>query len=103
LAAVLARWKGLNAVGDTGLESAAFTDTADHWAAGDIARARQAGYLLGLPDGRFEPNRALSRAEAAAVFNRVLGRTLPTSPDASRWPDIPSGHWALADIAAAAE
>lgn len=103
LAAVLARWKGLNAVGDIGLESAAFTDTADHWAAGDIARARQAGYLLGLPDGRFEPNRALSRAEAAAVFNRVLGRTLPTSPDASRWPDIPAGHWALADIAAAAE
>ena len=103
LAAVLARWKGLNAVGDTGLESAAFIDTADHWAAGDIARARQAGYLLGLPDGRFEPNRALSRAEAAAVFNRILGRKLPTAPDASRWPDIPSGHWALADIEAAAE
>jgi len=103
LAAVLARWKGLNAAGDIGLESAAFTDTADHWAARDIARARQAGYLLGLPDGRFEPNRALSRAEAAAVFNRVLGRELPTAPDASRWPDIPSGHWALADIAAAAE
>lgn len=103
LAAVLARWKGLDAVGDIGLESAAFTDTADHWAAGDIARARQAGYLLGLPDGRFEPDRALSRAEAAAVFNRVLGRTLPAAPDASRWPDVPSGHWALADIAAAAE
>lgn len=103
LAAVLTRWKALNAAGDAGLERAAFSDTADHWAAGDIARARQAGYLFGLPDGRFEPDRALSRAEATAVFNRVLGRTLPTAPDASRWPDVPSGHWALADIAAAAE
>ncbi|MEJ8305770.1 glycosyl hydrolase 53 family protein [Saccharibacillus sacchari] len=103
LAAVLARWKALNAADDAALRAAAFTDTADHWAAGDIARARQAGYLLGLPDGRFEPDRALSRAEAAAVFNRVLGRALPTAPEASRWPDVPSGHWALADIAAAAE
>lgn len=103
LAAVLARWKALGTQSDAALGSAGFSDTAGHWAAGDIARARQAGYLLGLPDGRFEPDRALSRAEAAAVFNRVLGRTLPAAPDASRWPDVPAGHWALADIAAAAE
>lgn len=103
LAAVLARWKALGTRSGAALGSAGFSDTAGHWAAGDIARARQAGYLLGLPDGRFEPDRALSRAEAAAVFNRVLGRTLPAAPDASRWPDVPAGHWALADIAAAAE
>ncbi len=103
LAAVLARWKALGTQSGAALESAGFSDTAGHWAAGDIARARQAGYLLGLPDGRFEPDRALSRAEAAAVFNRVLGRTLPAAPDASRWPDVPAGHWALAEIAAAAE
>ncbi|QDH21161.1 glycosyl hydrolase 53 family protein [Saccharibacillus brassicae] len=102
MAAVLARWKALPAAGGAGLESAGFSDTAGHWAAGDLARARQAGYLRGLPDGRFEPDRALSRAEAAAVFNRVLGRTLPAAPDASRWPDVPAGHWALADIEAAA-
>lgn len=103
LAAVLARWKALGTQSGAALESAGFSDTAGHWAAADIARARQAGYLLGLPDGRFEPDRALSRAEAAAVFNRVLGRTLPAAPDASRWPDVPAGYWALADIAAAAE
>ncbi|WP_172195974.1 glycosyl hydrolase 53 family protein [Saccharibacillus qingshengii] len=103
MAAVLARWKALHTQSGAGLEAAGFSDTAKHWAAGDIARARQAGYLLGLPDGRFEPDRALSRAEAAAVFNRALGRALPAAPDASRWPDVPAGHWALADIEAAAQ
>ncbi|OWA35838.1 hypothetical protein B9G55_08075 [Saccharibacillus sp. O16] len=102
LAAVLVRWKALGTPSGAALESAEFSDTAGHWAAGDIARARQAGYLLGLPDGTFEPDRTLSRAEAAAVFNRVLGRTLPTVPQASRWPDVPAGYWAIADITAAA-
>jgi len=41
-----------------------FSDVpAGHWAAADIAGAVKAGYVSGLPDGTFKPDKPVSRAE----------------------------------------
>ncbi|MGM1022412.1 MAG: glycosyl hydrolase 53 family protein [Bacillota bacterium] len=96
MATVLARWKNLS-----GAASATFPDTTGHWAKDDIARVQQAGYMHGMPDGSFQPDQNLSRAEAVTLFNRVWKREPVSFTDSSRWSDVPVGHWAFGDIAAA--
>ncbi len=60
--------------------------------------------LFRLPeDGRFRPDDPLTRAEAAAVFNRLLGRTpdpntITTSEQIRFFPDVPTTHWAYTQI-----
>ena len=46
---------------------------ADHWAFDAIAKAAAEGLVEGYPDGRFHPNRQLTRKEMAALLARVLG------------------------------
>jgi len=85
------RWK-------TTVAAASFTDTAGHWAAAPIAAAEREGVMAGFGDGTFRPDQAVTRAEAAAIFNRLLGR-MPGSPAlAPRWPDVPATHRAFEDI-----
>ncbi|EHS54816.1 S-layer homology domain-containing protein, partial [Paenibacillus sp. Aloe-11] len=98
LATVLARWQNLSGPASA---STAFPDTAGHWAEGDIARVQQAGYMHGMPDGSFKPDQTLSRAEAVTLFNRVGKREPVSFADSARWSDVPAGHWAFRDIAAA--
>ncbi|WP_297213435.1 family 10 glycosylhydrolase [uncultured Flavonifractor sp.] len=80
--------------------TAAFPDVPeDHWAAQAIAWAAGQGWVSGYPDGTFQPERSVSRAEAARLVNQALGRqagtgTLPFS-------DVPVGHWAYGEILAA--
>ena len=72
-----------------------------HWAAEDIAYAQSMGWIGGYEDGSFRPNRSISRAEAAAVMNRVLGRAVKSEgmlADMSSWPDAKPGAWYYADI-----
>ncbi len=45
---------------------------ADHWAAGAIERAAEAGILSGYPDGTYKPGQAVTRAELAAVVIKLL-------------------------------
>jgi mono/diheme cytochrome c family protein len=53
--------------------SAAFGDvTVDHWAGGVIQAAVKAGLFNGYEDGTFRPDHSISRAEAAAVLNRIV-------------------------------
>ena len=52
----------------------AFTDTAKHWANNAINAAAAQGWITGYADGSFNPNGYLTRAEVAAILNRVLGR-----------------------------
>ncbi len=96
MATVLARWKNLS-----GAASATFPDTTGHWAKDDIARVQQADYMHGMPDGSFQPDQTLSRAEAVTLFNRVWKREPVSFTNSSRWSDVPVGHWAFGDIAAA--
>ncbi len=51
-----------------------FTDTKGHWAEADIEKAAEAGLLSGYPDGRFGPDDQVTRAQLAAVANRILAK-----------------------------
>jgi len=53
-----------------------FPDTQGHWAAGYINALANTGRITGMPDGRFAPNQSITRAEAAALVTRMLGREL---------------------------
>ncbi|GGG79086.1 S-layer homology domain-containing protein [Paenibacillus radicis (ex Gao et al. 2016)] len=94
MAVIVSRWLKLTNEGNT----AAAKDVQGHWAESSIRLVIQAGMMTGMPDGSFKPNQALTRAEAVAIFNRVLGREpLPASTKPT-WTDVPSSHWAFGHI-----
>lgn len=45
-------------------------DITGHWAEKDIQRAIQRGLLKGYPDGTFQPDKPVTRAELAVILNR---------------------------------
>ena len=77
---------------------AAFSDVSAHWARKAIAAVSAKGWVSGYPDGTFRPNANITRAEAMAMLNRMLGR-LPESerdllPGMSTFSDnMDSGKW----------
>lgn len=76
----------------------AFSDVSAHWARKAIAAVSAKGWVSGYPDGTFRPNANITRAEAMAMLNRMLGR-LPESerdllPGMSTFSDnMDSGKW----------
>lgn len=55
------------------------------WARGSVGAVVAAGYMTGYPDGSFDANASISRAEAVSSLNRMLGGsayqpTQPTTP-----------------------
>lgn len=52
----------------------AFSDTAGHWAAADIARAAELGLIGGYEDGTFKPDNSLTRAQLVTILYRLAGR-----------------------------
>jgi len=78
-----------------------FPDVApNHWAAGAIAYVNELGYLIGDNNGSFRPNAAVTRAEMAALANRLKPIQTTLAPQAP-FSDVASGHWAASAIAAA--
>jgi len=57
------------------------------------------GIMLGNADGRFMPNSGLTRAEAVAIVNRLLG--IKYTEGSMPYVDVPKEHWAYGDIIAA--
>jgi hypothetical protein len=55
-------------------------------------------YVKGYPDGSFGPFRNITRAEAAALFARILD--LDLSDTIKTYSDLPSSHWAYGYIQA---
>jgi len=80
-----------------------FTDIEGHWAQAAIENAYSVGLLTGYPDGAFRPDQEITRAEAIAIFNRLLGRE-PAKEDIIRagmieWPDnMDQSAWYYLDI-----
>jgi len=75
-----------------GQGTAPFSDlTAGHWACSFIATAYQRGLVLGYPDGTFQPEKFLSRAEAITFIARALNwkdeqlKSLPGDVDFNYW------------------
>ncbi len=76
-----------------------FPDVADsHWAAAAIAAANHAGVIVGFTDGTFGPDALLTRAQAVAIINRLLGRRPLIDAASPSWPDVSASHWAYGEI-----
>ena len=74
-----------------------------HWAYENIAAAMSYGWVYGVGEGNFEPNRRITRAEAVTMTNRMLIR-LPDEAyidghaDLVSYSDVLKAHWAFYDI-----
>ena len=64
--------------------TAAFSDTAGHWAEGYIAIATGIGLVQGYPDGTFKPEATVTFDEAVTMVLRALGYTDASLPGS--WP-----------------
>ena len=73
-----------------------FSDTSGHWAADAIKTWTRHDVLSGYPNGEFKPNAPITRAELAAVLNRVMGYTKAAD---NTFTDVPAGEWYTGDIA----
>ncbi|MBR3557193.1 MAG: S-layer homology domain-containing protein [Oscillospiraceae bacterium] len=74
---------------------------------GAVAKATGQGWIQGYEDGTFRPMGPLTRAEAAAVINRVLGRradreALDAHLVIPLFTDLPASHWAYETLLEAA-
>lgn len=79
--------------------TATFPDVpADHWAADVISFAASQGWVSGYPDGTFQPQRSISRAEAVKLLNQALGRQAGERSAVLPFSDVAPGHWAYWEI-----
>jgi len=72
---------------------------AGHWAAGYIAAASEAGYIKGYPDGKFLPEKKLTRAEGISLFMRLSKQNADAALPVLQ--DMNSKHWTSASVATA--
>ncbi|XEC95745.1 S-layer homology domain-containing protein [Paenibacillus tarimensis] len=98
MAAIVARWMKLE-----GATEHSFSDVDGHWAEQLIASVSQAGYMEGYADGNFEPDKAVTRAEAVVIINRVLERGPLYNMTEPTWSDVPMSHWAFHHIEEASQ
>lgn len=102
--AIIAKYMGLNGEG-----TANFNDVAEAWGKGYIGQLAAKGIVNGYPDGSFQPDKAITRAEVVTILNKVFDRT----PDAElvdenignytvRLSDVSKNHWAYTQILEAA-
>ena len=92
----------------TGRESI-FSDVHEQdWFHDVVLGAAQYGWIEGYPDGTFRPYANITRAEVAAVVNRMLGRSADAgyierhTASLRQFSDLARSHWAYYDIAEAA-
>jgi len=87
--------------------TASFTDVPEtHWAYKYIAAATSMGWISGMGNGLFQPDRGIRRCEAVTVMNLALGRTgdgFAADRETPKFRDVPKSHWAYLQIAEAAE
>ncbi len=63
----------------------------------NVASVVREPYMRGYPDGKFYPERGLSRAELAAILTRVLAQNAPVQADIA-FKDLASTKWANKSI-----
>lgn len=78
----------------------------DSWAAPYIASAAEKGWVNGFANGTFRPNDKVTRAQAVAILNRMLGRTadpyIEQKTDVKNFYDIFPDTWFYGDVMEAA-
>ena len=58
---------------------ASFTDIANHWGKKEIVEAAELGLFKGYPDGRFDPDANVTRAQFLTVLYRMAGSPAATA------------------------
>ncbi len=94
MAIILSRWQGLSGQGGTTFA----TDINGHWAEREIKLVLTAGLMQGISPSTFQPNAPLTRAQAVTILNKILEKTAVLSARSTPWKDVPTSHWAYADI-----
>jgi len=82
-----------------------FPDVPDNggaWFSNAVSFAQNADLMTGMPDGTFQPDRSITRAEAITVLTRKLAESTTLDGTADLFPDI-AGHWAQEAINLAGE
>jgi uncharacterized repeat protein (TIGR02543 family) len=92
MAAAIVRFtERTNGMNDVDLWANHFIDIDGHWAADYINTAAASGWMQGYVGGTFRPDQAITRAEVAAMVNRMSGRLVESAedllPDMLTWPD----------------
>ncbi len=74
-----------------------FTDvSSDYWAHDYIEGLTKLNIISGFPDGTFQPNERVTRAEFAAILRRAFLQSQPAA--AQPFTDVPANHWAAEAI-----
>ncbi|MGN1007603.1 MAG: S-layer homology domain-containing protein, partial [Butyricicoccus sp.] len=76
------------------------SDITGHWAQDIMQKFIDSNYLSGYGNDIYGPNQAMSRAEFAALINRVAGLT-KESASISQYTDVPADAWYRSDMAKA--
>ncbi|ANF94681.1 S-layer homology domain-containing protein [Paenibacillus bovis] len=93
LASLIARWKELDTTVDSS-SSVQASDLNDSWAAAYIQQVLNAGWMQGYPDGKFYPDKPVTRAEVVTVLNHLQDMTADHTTTAASWKDVSAKHWA---------
>ena len=70
----------------TGVTASAASDMDCHWAGGTLYAFAEQGLLQGYGDGTYRPDEPITRAQFAALVNRVTGLT--AQADLSGYTDV---------------
>lgn len=77
-----------------------FSDVANHWAEREIYLVAQHGFMNGYPDGRFEPNRAITREEISVILQRILQYQYADGSRKPSFSDVSADRWSYHEITA---
>ena len=79
-----------------------FTDTLKAWSKPYVELAAAKGLVQGVGDGKYDPDKAATRAEFTAMLVRALGRSAYVGSTAT-YEDVKQGAWYFDEIAQAKE
>ena len=82
-----------------GEAAAAITDTSGHWAQGVIGKWTANSWAAGYPDGTFQPDKEISRAELVVLVNKAF--QIPQGDIQLNLSDIQSSDWFYQSIRSA--
>lgn len=80
--------------------SVSFTDTLKHWSRAFVVLAAAKGLIEGVGDGKYNPDKTVTRAEFDAMVVRALGRG-GSIDNTEPYNDVKQGAWYFDEVAQA--
>ncbi|OWR30834.1 hypothetical protein CDO73_09610 [Saccharibacillus sp. O23] len=97
---ILSLGLALGTIGTAGAAAPSASDIRGHWAEAQIQQWLDQGNLQGYADGTVKPNGTISRAEFAAMVNRLFGYKELAN---TTFKDVPAANWAFSDVSKAVQ